>query len=199
MLYSTVLLLHNLNTNFMKRLFSSQFLGILYLAIFSFSCSSDLDFNQTKNLRVEPTYIANLMYFDIPANEFVTNGIETAQFIDRSTVAIFNNTFFVNDLVKTDLDFEINNTIARAFTLEVKLFNANGTQLDTIVIAVPAYYGPSNIITQKEVFQGTRLTTLKNTTRIEMTLRMASGTALTESSTGTIKMRSGVTSYFVIQ
>lgn len=183
----------------MKRLLSSRFLVILYLAIFSFSCSSDLDFNQTKNLRLEPAYVTNLVYFDIPANEFVTNGIETPQFIERSTVDIFNKTFFVNDLVKTDLDFEINNTIARAFTLEVKLFNANGTQLDTIIIAVPAYYGASNIVTQKEVFQGTRLTTLKNTTRIQMTLRMAAGTALTESSTGTIKMRSGVTAYFVVQ
>lgn len=183
----------------MKCLLSSRFLGILYLAIFSFSCSSDLDFNQTKNLRLEPTYVANLVYFDIPASEFVTNGLETPQFIDRSTVDIFNNTFFVNDLIKTDLDFEINNTIARAYTLDVKLFNAIGSQLDNISIAVPAYYGATNIVTQKEVFQGARLTTLKNTTRIQMTLRMAAGTALTESSTGTIKMRSGVTAYFVIQ
>lgn len=183
----------------MKCLLSSRFLGILYLAIFSFSCSSDLDFNQTKNLRLEPTYVANLVYFDIPANEFVTNGLETPQFIDRSTVDIFNNTFFVNDLIKTDLDFEINNTIARAYTLDVKLFNAIGSQLDNISIAVPAYYGATNIVTQKEVFQGARLTTLKNTTRIQMTLRMAAGTALTESSTGTIKMRSGVTAYFVVQ
>lgn len=183
----------------MKRLLSSRFLGILYLSIFSISCSSDLDFNQTKNLRLEPTYVANLVYFDIPANEFVTNGIEIPQFIDRSTVDVFNNTFFVNDLVKTDLDFEINNTIARGYTLDVKLFNAIGTQLDNISIAVPAYYGATNVVTQKEVFQGTRLTTLKNTTRIEITLRMASGTALTESSTGTIKMRSGVTAYFVMQ
>lgn len=183
----------------MKCLLSSRFLGILYLAIFSFSCSSDLDFNQTKNLRLEPTYVANLVYFDIPASEFVTNGLETPQFIDRSTVDIFNNTFFVNDLIKTDLDFEINNTIARAYTLDVKLFNAIGSQLDNISIAVPAYYGATNIVTQKEVFQGARLTTLKNTTRIQMTLRMAAGTALTESSSGTIKMRSGVTAYFVIQ
>lgn len=183
----------------MKCLLSSRFLGILYLAIFSFSCSSDLDFNQTKNLRLEPTYVANLVYFDIPASEFVTNGLETPQFIDRSTVDIFNNTFFVNDLIKTDLDFEINNTIARAYTLDVKFFNAIGSQLDNISIAVPAYYGATNIVTQKEVFQGARLTTLKNTTRIQMTLRMAAGTALTESSTGTIKMRSGVTAYFVVQ
>ena len=199
MLYYDVLLLHHFNSNVMKRLFNYRFLGILYLGLFSFSCSSDLDFNQTKNVRLEPTYVANLVYFDIPASEFVTNGIETPQFTDRSTVDIFNNTFFVNDLVKVDLDFEINNTIARAYILDVKLFNSSGIQLDNISIAVPAYSGAANVITQKEIFQGTRLTTLKNTTRIEMALRMASGTALTESSTGTIKMRSGVTAYFVIQ
>lgn len=183
----------------MKRLLSSRFLGILYLSIFSISCSSNLDFNQTENLRLEPTYVANLVYFDIPAKEFVTNGVETLQFIDRSTVDIFKNTFFVNNLAKVDLDFEINNTIGRAYLLEVKLFNTIGNQLDTVVIPVPAYIGSINIVNQKEVFQGTRLTTLKNTTRIEMTLRMASGTPLTESSTGTIKMRSGVTAYFIIQ
>jgi hypothetical protein len=183
----------------MKCLPYYRYLGICLLSLFFAACSSDLDFNQTQNLRLEPTYVANLVYFDIPANEFVTNGIETPQFIDRSTVAIFNNTFFVNDLVKVDLDFEINNTIARAYTLDIKLFNAIGTQLDSISIAVPAYYGASNIVTQKEMFQGTRLTVLKNTTRIDMVLRMASGTALTESSTGTIKMRSGVTAYFVMQ
>jgi hypothetical protein len=176
-----------------------RYLGICLLSLFFAACSSDLDFNQTKNLRLEPTYVANLVYFDIPANEFVTNGIESSQFIDRSTVDVFNNTFFVNDLAKVDLDFEINNTIARAYTLDVKLFNASGTQLDIISIAVPAYYGAPNVITQKEVFQGTRLSTLKSTTRIDMALRMASGTALTETSPGTIKMRSGITAYFVIQ
>lgn len=183
----------------MKRLLIYRFLGIVCLGLLSFSCSSDLDFNQTKTLKLEPTYVANLVYFDIPANEFVTNGVENSQFIDRSTVDVFNNTFFVNDLAKVDLDFEINNTIARAYILDIKLYNASGVQIDTITVSVPAYYGAPNIITRKEVFQGTRLTTLKNTTRIEMTLRMASGTALTESSPGTIKMRSGITTYFVIQ
>ncbi len=184
----------------MKCLLIFRWLGIVLLVIVSFSCSSDLDINQTKNLRLEPTYIANLVYFDIPAHEFVTNGVEHPQFIDRSTVDVFNNTFFVNDLAKVDLDFEINNTIARDYVLEIKLYNVYGAQIDTITISVPAYYGAPNVITQKEVFQGIRLTTLKNTTRIEMVLRMAGATTtLTETSPGTIKMRSGITAYFVIQ
>ena len=54
-------------------------------------------------------------------------------------------------------------------------------------------------VVQKEVFQGIRLTTLKNTTRIDMNIRMASGAPLTETSSGSIKMRSGITAYFVLQ
>ena len=183
----------------MKLFFKSQFIVLLFSVLFLFSCSSDLDFNQTKNLRLEPAYVANLVYFDIPAREFVTNGIEVPQFIDRSTVDIFNNSFFVTNLTKVDFDFEITNTIGRAYVLDVRLFNSNGVQLDVISIAIPAYYGAVNVVNQKEVFQGTRLTTLKNTTRIDMTVRMAPGTALTETSSGTIKMRSGLTAYFVIQ
>jgi hypothetical protein len=129
----------------------------------------------------------------------VTNGIETPQFIDRSTIDVFNNSFFVNNLTKVDLDFEITNTITRAYVLDVKLYNATGVQLDVISIAVPAYYGALNKVVQKEVFQGIRLTTLKNTTRIDMNIRMASGTPLTETSSGSIKMRSGITAYFVLQ
>lgn len=184
--------------NVMQRLFCYRVLVFLFVLLIV-SCSSDLDFNQTKSLRLEPTYAANLVYFDIPANEFVTNGIETSQFIDRSTVDIFNNSFFVNNLTKVDLDFEITNTITRAYTLDVKLYNASGVQLDIISIAVPAYYGAANTVIQKEVFQGIRLTTLKNTTRIDITVRMASGSPLTETSSGSIKMRSGITAYFVIQ
>ena len=184
---------------FMKRLLRYRFFGLFFLVLFSCSCSSDLDYEQSKNLQLEPTYVANLVYFDIPAHEFVTNGIETPQFIDRSTIDVFNNSFFVNNLTKVDLDFEITNTITRAYVLDVKLYNATGVQLDVISIAVPAYYGALNKVVQKEVFQGIRLTTLKNTTRIDMTVRMAPGTALTETSSGSIKMRSGITAYFVLQ
>ena len=184
---------------FMKRLPLYRFVGLFFLVLFSCSCSSDLDYEQSKNLQLEPTYVANLLYFDIPAHEFVTNGIETPQFIDRSTIDVFNNSFFVNNLTKVDLDFEITNTITRAYVLDVKSYNATGVLLDVISIAVPAYYGALNKVVQKEVFQGIRLTTLKNTTRIDMTVRMAPGTALTETSSGSIKMRSGITAYFVLQ
>ncbi len=195
--YSNVFILHS-HSFYMKRFFSPQFIGIIFLTLVPFSCSSDLDINQAKNLRLAPTYIANLLYFDIPVNEFIVNGSEIPQFKDQSTVTIFNSSFFVDDLVKVDLDFEIENTISKSFTMDVKFYNTTGNQVDFISISVPAYMGVSNKITHRELFQGSRLSSLKNTSKIIISLQPNSGPSLTTSSSGRIKLRSGLTAYFII-
>jgi hypothetical protein len=41
-----------------------------------FSCSSNLDFDQVNDFKLEPVFIANLTYFEIPANQFIENGME---------------------------------------------------------------------------------------------------------------------------
>lgn len=175
-------------------------LNPFFLLLFSFvllpySCSSDLDFNQVNDLKLEPAYVANLVYFDIPANEFITNGSEN-QFITRSSVDIFSNSIFKNDLVQADLDFEVTNTIARSFTLELILRDANNIALDTISMSIPAYTGVENKITQKEIFKGTRLTTLKKSVKVDIAIRLLAGTPLSEGSLGNLKLRSGLTAYF---
>jgi hypothetical protein len=182
----------------MKIPISIQVVLFFFLVTQSISCSSDLDFNQTKNLKLAPTYVSNLVYFDIPAPEFVTAGSEN-QFFNRFTTDIFRKTFFVNSLNKVDFDFEINNTINRAYILEVQLLDLKGIRLDSIDISIPAYSGVVNVIIQKEIFQGKRLAVLKKTTKIEMALRMISGAPISESSAGNINLRSGLTAYFVIQ
>lgn len=40
------------------------------------SCSSDLDFNQANDFKLEPIFIANLASFEIPANQFIEKGME---------------------------------------------------------------------------------------------------------------------------
>lgn len=183
----------------MKVFSKLRWLYIIFISFFFSSCSSDLDFSQTKNLKLSPVVVANMVYFDIPANEFVTNGIETPQYIDQSTVDIFKNSLFVNDLNKIDMDFEITNTISRSFTMQVKFYDSSSNLLDTILISVPAYLGFPNKITQTELFQTTRLNILKNTTKMQISLKMNAGTTLTETSSGSIKLRSALTAYFVIQ
>jgi hypothetical protein len=183
----------------MKLLVFNRILGILILILFSFSCASDLDFNQANDLKLEPVFVANLAYFDVPANQFVTNGVEQSVTVDTPTVDIFNDTFFKDNLKRADLFFEINNTINRAYTLDLVYLDKNNQPLYSINFAIPAYTGVENLVTKTDVFENAKLNLLKSTTKIAFILKMLPGPILTENSSGSIKLRSGVTSYFVVE
>ena len=45
-------------------------LAIVVLLLFSFSCASDLDFDQANDLKLEPIVVANLAYFNVEAKDF---------------------------------------------------------------------------------------------------------------------------------
>ncbi|KIA82482.1 hypothetical protein [Flavobacterium sp. AED] len=183
----------------MKLLAFNRILGTLILVLFSFSCSSNLDFNQANDLKLEPVVVANLAYFDVPANKFVTNGVEQTVTIDTPTVDVFNDAFFKNNLARVDFFFEINNTINRAYTLDLVYLDKNDQPLYFTNFVIPAYTGVKNLVTKTDVFANAKLDLLKRTTKIAFILRMSPGPLLTENSTGSIILRSSVTAYLVIQ
>lgn len=183
----------------MKRVHFHRILIVLIVAVISFSCSSDLDFKQANDLKLEPVFISNLAYFDIPANRFVTTGVEQSVIVDSPTVDVFNDAFFSNHLTRADLSFEINNTIDRAYTLELVLRDKNNQPLYSINFNIPAYNGTENLVTKNEIFDNAKLDLLKSTTRMTFVIRMLSGAPLNENSLGSIKLRSGVTAYLIVQ
>lgn len=183
----------------MKNTVFKKFSGLLLLVIVCFSCASDLDFNQVNDVKLEPVFVSNLASFEIPAKDFVTGGVEQNVIYAVPTVDIFNDSFFRNNLVKAGLDFEINNTINRAYTLEITFLDVNDSPIHSINFSIPAYTGTENLVSTTETFENTQLNILKRTTKMAFLLRMASGPALTENSLGSIKLRSGVTAYFIIE
>mgnify|MGYP003500578003 CR=1 FL=1 len=183
----------------MKTRVLNRFLGIFILSVFSFSCASDLDFNQTKNLKLEPVFVGNLAYFDVPANQFVTNGLEQSLFIDTPTIDVFNDSFFRENLKRVDLFFEINNTINRAYTIELIYLDRDNQPLFTMNFDIAAYSGVVNLVAKTEVFENAKLDVLKSTVRISFVIKMLPGPILSEDSLGSLKMRSGVTAYFVVE
>lgn len=183
----------------MKRVSFNRILLLLIISFFSFSCSSDLDFNQANNLKLEPIFVSNLAYFEIPANGFVTNGVERNIIVDSPTLDVFNDAFFTNHLTRADLSFEINNTIDRAYTLDIVLRDKNNQPLYSINFNIPAYSGTDNLVTKNEIFENANLDLLKSTTRMTFVIRMLSGPPLNENSLGKIKLHSGVTAYLTVQ
>lgn len=171
----------------------------LLLAFLSFSCSSNLDFDQVDDLKLEPVFVANLTYFDVPANAFVDNGSEQSVVFDAQDFNPFKNSILRDDLVKTEFDFEITNTIARAYKIDLNLINKDNQTIETLTFNVPAYSGTANTYNFSEVFENQRLALLKTTAKISFGITMAPGTPLTETSPGNLKLRSSATLYLEIE
>tara|TARA_R110000868_G_scaffold29106_2_gene108448 strand:+ start:2922 stop:3485 length:564 start_codon:yes stop_codon:yes gene_type:complete len=174
-------------------------LATILLTMFSVSCSSDLDFNQANNLKIKPVIVANLTYFDIAANGFLDNGIEQKLAFDAQDFDVFRDSFFRDSLKRADFFFEINNTINRAFTINIVLLDVNDQPLYNIPFVIPAYNGTSNTITQTEVFENLNLELLKSTKRMGFVIAMAPGAPLDGSSQGSLQLRSSATVYLEIQ
>lgn len=183
----------------MKLTTVSKNLTLLLLVLLSFSCSGDLDFDQVDDLKLKPVVVANLVYFDIPANAFVNNGTEQSVAFDAQEFDPFRNSLLREDLMKTEFNFEITNTIIRAYKIDLILIDSQNNPIETITFNIPAYSGTSNILKFNEVFESVRLANLKKTIRIGFVITMSAGTPLTENSVGNLKLRSGATLYFEIE
>lgn len=174
------------------------FLEIGILSLITLSCSSDVDFNQANDIIIEPVIVSNLASFKIQANQFVTGGIEQNQFEDVPNFDLFKDLFFRDNLTKVEFFFEFNNTIKRDFVVDLVLLDAADAPLYTVSIPVSAYTGVQKLVTKTEVFDS-NLNILTSTRKMSFTVRLLPGTLLSETSPGSLKLRSNITAYFKVE
>ncbi|MEO8253028.1 MAG: hypothetical protein ABI554_01480 [Flavobacterium sp.] len=173
---------------------------IYYILVFvgcCFSCSSDLDFNQANDLKLEPVVVGNLSNFNVPAAAFVgaNNLLMNAQDFD-----VFRDKHLNSYLQRADLYFEINNTIARSYALDIDFTDANDQILTTIHFDIPAYNGSENKIIHTEYFQDVKLVAFKNAKKMKFRILMNSGIpTLNQNSSGSLQLRSSATLYLEIE
>jgi hypothetical protein len=177
----------------------NKFFWIFFLSIFSLSCSSDIDFNQVNDLKLEPIVVSNLATFDVKASQFVVGGVEKTLSGDLMNFDVFKQKFFDNNLNRADFFFEFNNTINRGFKVNLFLLDANNNPLYNVPFDVPAYAGAQNLVTKTEIFQNAKLGILKSTSKIAFVVTLMPGPPLSSSSLGSLKLRSSATLYFVVQ
>ncbi|KAF2331578.1 MAG: hypothetical protein REI96_21570 [Flavobacterium nitrogenifigens] len=183
----------------MKRNLIQRISMLLFAAVFFLSCSSDLDFDQVNDFKLEPVFVANLAYFDIPANKLEDDG-STNVYPDVRDFDIFKDKFFNERLKKAEFDFEIENNINRSFVINMLLLNAENQVLQTISFTVPSYNGTPNVIKYPtEVFENARLDLLKQTQKIGFVIIIAAGPPLNSESLGNLKLRSSATAYLEIE
>jgi hypothetical protein len=183
----------------MKLSFKKSVFTVLCLPLLFISCSSDLDFDQVDDFKLKPVFVANLVYFDVPANDFIDDGTEHNLAFDAKGFDVFKDKFFNDHLAKAEFDFEITNTINRAFTVSLLLLNDDDQQLQTLNYEVPAYTGTTNVLKFNEVFEQERLGLLKQTTKLAFVIHIKAGSPLNENSLGSLKLRSSATVYMEIE
>ncbi|WP_343589281.1 hypothetical protein [Flavobacterium sp.] len=177
----------------------SKILSLLFSVFLLFSCSSDLNFDQVNDFKIEPVFVANLAYFNVPANRLIDDG-GTNIIYDVRDFDVFKNKFFTERLKKAEFDFEVENNIERTFVLNMLLLDKDNQVLETISFNVPSYKGTPNVVKYPtEIFENTRLDLLKQTQKIGFVVLIAAGPPLNANSEGNLRLRSSATAYLVIE
>ena len=93
-------------------------LQIVICIAFLFSCSSNLNFDNT-NLEIEPEVTIPLVFFELDQRDFLDeNDQEITVVSDITVFRIFDNTVLKDNLVELTIDFEIENGFDRSFLVD---------------------------------------------------------------------------------
>lgn len=181
-----------------KKLCIRRFLVFLIVILSSISCSSELDFDQTDQLKLEPVLVGNLTYFEVKASDFVDNGSGQI-LVDVQNFTPFKDAFLRDNLRRIELYFEIENKIPRAFSINMVLLDNNKMPVYEIPILVPASNGTTIKVTATDFFEGQKLESVQQMMQVGFIVQMQPGTPLDANSIGALKLRSSATLYMEIK
>jgi len=89
------------------------------------SCVKNLDFDQVNDLTLSPVIDMPLIFFKVEETDFIINGLEINEVSDFTRITAFENSFIKSNLVKIEVDFEINNKFNRGFTMVFEFLDEN--------------------------------------------------------------------------
>jgi hypothetical protein len=183
----------------MKQRFYNRILLIAAFVLSSFSCSSDLDFEQVNDFSAQPIYTANLAYFEGKAPYFESAGAGGQIYPYIAKVDFFDTSFIKDNLIQADFYCRIKNTIARAYNYNVTFLDVNNVPIKTINMPVGAYTGTEILEEQTVTFTAADIDILKNTKKMVFSIAILPGPPLTATSPGRIEMSSSITAYFDVK
>lgn len=183
----------------MKHRIYYRIILITTLVLCTFSCSSDLDFNQVEDFTAQPVVTTNLAYYEAKAPDFEAAGAGLNVYPYIANVDFLNTSFVEEDLIKAELYFRIKNTIARAYNYNITFLDVNNAPVKIINIPVGAYNGTEILEEKTVLFTSADVAILKSTTKMVFSITILPGPPLTASSPGRIEMSSSITAYFDVK
>lgn len=100
---------------------------LIFIFLFT-SCIKHVDFEQIEDLTAEPTFKSSLVYFTLNQVTFFDriNSLEIVAPISKtSNFLSLNSSFVRKNLIKLELEFEINNQFDRDFTVDFQFLDDN--------------------------------------------------------------------------
>ena len=183
----------------MKQLLTFILITILVNGL-CLSCTEPVDFDQINDVEITPVVASSLIFFDEAAPVFFDGVNQVITIKDQLQIDFFNDAFIVDNLVKSEFVFEISNTINRGFNMRIDFLDEANNLQHITTISVPASLNNQNVKTNyTEVFQGTTLTALKNTSILVFTLNMLPGTPINQNTLGRISVKSKAVFYLKIE
>jgi hypothetical protein len=184
----------------MKQRFYNKFFLMIAFVLCSFSCTSELDFEQVNDFSAQPVFTTNLAYFEAKAPYFEVAGAGGQIYPYAAKVDFFDTSFIKDNLIQTDLFFRIKNTIERAYIFNISFLDVNDAPIYNLgPILVPQYNGTEVLVEYPETFDASKIDILKSTKKMVFSITILPGTPLTASSPGRIEMSSSLTAYFDVK
>ncbi len=100
------------------------FLGFCITFILS-SCVKDLDFEQSKELNLEPTMVTSLINFELNHENFFPETTEINNFSQTSKFDVLQSKSNQEQIKRIKFDIEIANEIDRNFDISIKFLDAS--------------------------------------------------------------------------
>lgn len=183
-----------------KKFLKSLLVAIIFF-VFTTSCTKEVDFNQAKNLVLEPIVASDLIFFNAPATKFHVNGVELSTVRDSVIIDLFNRDFVVDNLIKAEFVFETTNSINRAFNVQVDFLDSLDVLRHSFSISTLA--SPTNndiTVTHTEVFENASLDDLKSSNKVVLTVQaLSGGSPLNDDTPGRIHLKSKGIFYLKIE
>ncbi len=156
-----------------------------------FNCTKPVDFEQLDDLTLEPVVESSLIFYDASAQEFFVGGTEQITAEDFVEIDFFNNGFIQDNLIKVEFVFNIENSINRPYSLQIRFLDSAGQSLESFTINTEASANNQTIKnTHIEVFEDESLEHIKRSRIMVFTLEMLPGEAIDENTLGRISLQS---------
>lgn len=112
-----------MKTYFMKLLKVNY--AFFLIATLLVSCIKNIDLDQINDLKLSPVIEMPLIFFSVAQTDFVLNGFEVNEVSDVTRITAFDSSFIKSNLVKLEVDFEINNGFNRHFNMDFEFLDEN--------------------------------------------------------------------------